>query len=156
MPAKRAATGSEASVDPLAALGAARVHWDVLVARIAAGVPAAEIAWKTYAGKSGRQCVVRAKGRNLLYFKPGVGEFLVSTALSDVGVAGLAGSSLPPRLIEAITAGPKYPEGRAARVVVRSKETLKVALTLLAIKVADVSRAKAKPTALRQKPRRPR
>ena len=137
--------------DPLAALGPARPLWDAFLARAAADLPAAEIGWKSYAGKTGRQCVIRLKDRNLAYLKPGEGSFLVSVALSDGAVAGLAGSKLPASLIEEIEAAPKYPEGRPARVLVSSSSGVKHAVTLLALKTADVLRAKPKP---RPSPRR--
>lgn len=126
--------------DPLAALGPARPLWDALLARAAADLPALEVLWKTYAGKTGRQCVIRLKDRNLAYLKPGAGSFLVSVALSDAAVAALGASTLPPSLIAEVRASPKYPEGRPARVVVDSPAALEHAAALLAIKAADVRR----------------
>jgi len=105
-------------------------------------VPDVEIVWKTYTGKTSRQCVVRMKGRNLVYLKPSEGGFLASMALSDAAVATLADAKIPKSLIEEIESSPKYPEGRPARVHVHSTSTLRTAIALLAIKQSDVLRMK--------------
>lgn len=123
--------------DALAPLGAARPLWDAYLARVGTVAPSAAVAWKDYT--SGRRCVIRLKGRNLAYLTPGEGSFLASTAISEA--ADLAG--LPRKLIAEIAAGPVYPEGRAARIRIDSAASLKTALALLAIKTADVLRAKA-------------
>jgi len=124
--------------DPLAALGKARTHWDAFLARARADVPEAEVAWKTYAGASGTQCVIRMSGRNLAYLKPGEGWFLASFALSDAAIVRLSEARLPAELIQEVEASPKYPEGRPARVRVDSAAACRTAAKLLAIKAADV------------------
>lgn len=129
-------------VDPPAGLGRARVHWDKFLAHVRANLPEAEIFWKVYPGKSGRQCVVRLKGRNLAYLKPEDGWFLVGLALSDAAVARLADARLPAELVEEIRSSPRYMEGRPARVRVNSAATLEIIATLLDIKAADVVSAK--------------
>ena len=128
----------------LDALGSARSHWDAFLAAASGAAPEVNVVWKEYAGKTGRQCVIRMEDRNLAYLKPGEGWFLVSVALSDAAVAGLGESKLPKALIKEIEGAPKYPEGRPARVQVDSAATLKTALALLAIKAADVVETKSK------------
>lgn len=131
----------EASLNLLAD---ARPHWDALLAAAADLSPNINTLWKTYAGASGRQCVIRIGEKNLAYLKPAEGSFLVSMALSDDAVAGLAAAKLPKALVDEIAAAKKYPEGRPARVTVLSPANLKTAKALLAIKLADV--AAKKPT----------
>lgn len=125
----------EASLDLLADAGP---HWDAFLAAAADLAPNINTRWKTYAGASGRQCVVRMGEKNLAYLKPADGSFLLSMALSDDAVAGLAAAKLPKALLDEITAAKKYPEGRPARVTVSSSATLKTAKALLAIKLADI------------------
>lgn len=123
-------------------LADARPHWDVFLAAAAGLAPNINAHWKTYAGASGRQCVIRLGEKNLAYLKPAEGSFLVSMALSDDAVAGLASAKLPKALLDEITAAKKYPEGRPARVTVSSPASLKTAKALLAIKLADVAAKK--------------
>lgn len=141
---KRTPRSPTSEVDAPADLGAARLHWDALLRRLLADQPNVDILWKDYAGKSGRQCVIRLKDRNLAYLKPGIGFFVVSMAMSDKAVGCLAQSKLPQALVEEIASSRKYPEGRAARVRVDSAATFRIAATLLAIKSADVLGAKSK------------
>jgi len=141
---KRPPSSPPAKAEPPADLGAARSHWDALLRRLRADQPDVEILWKDYAGKSGRQCVIRLKDRNLAYLKPGIGFFVVSMAMSDKAVGCLAQSKLPQALVQEIASSRKHPEGRAARVRVDSAATFRIAATLLAIKSADVLGAKSK------------
>ncbi len=138
-PTSKPDLASNAAPDELAD---ARPHWDAFIAAAADLAPNINTQWKTYAGASGRQCVIRLGEKNLAYLKPVDGSFLVSVALSDDAVAGLASAKLPKALLDEITAAKKYPEGRPARVTVSSPATLKTAKTLLAIKLADVSAKK--------------
>lgn len=126
----------------LVQLAEARPHWDALLAAAAELAPNINALWKTYAGATGRQCVLRLGEKNLAYFKPAEGSFLVSMALSDDAVDGLASAKVPKALIDEVAAAKKYPEGRPARVTVSTPATLKTAQTLLAIKVADVTAKK--------------
>ena len=131
-----------ASNPALDELADARPHWDAFIETASAISPDVNVQWKTYAGKTGRQCVIRLGEKNLAYLKPAEGSFLVSTALSDDAVAGLASAKLPKALVDEIAAAKKYPEGRPARVTVSTPATLKTAKSLLAIKVVDVTAKK--------------
>jgi len=131
----------EASLDQLAA---ARLHWDALLAAASQLAPNINTQWKTYAGKTGRQCVIRMGEKNLAYLKPAEEAFLVSMALSDDAVESLATAKLPKSLMSEVAAARKYPEGRPARVTVSSAATLKTAMTLLEIKFADVRTKKGR------------
>jgi hypothetical protein len=125
-------------------LGASLLHWQHLIEQVSAALPGAEFVWKTYAGKTGRQCVIRSKDRNLAYLKPGDGSFMVSIALSDRAVASVGKSKLPSELIAEVKASARYPEGTPARVRVDSGRSLQHALTLLSIKIEDVDRTKSR------------
>lgn len=133
---------STAGEGPGREVGTALQQWEAFLEQARAAVPEAEIVWKTYAGKTGRQCVIRSKARNLAYLKPADEAFLVSMALSDDAIAGLEASKLPKALVAEIKATPKYPEGTPARVRVDSAKSLEHALVLLSIKVADTAKAK--------------
>lgn len=136
-----------AQADALRALGKAERLWHELLTRAAAAAPGAAPVWKSYAGSSGRQCVLRLKDRNLAYLKPGEGSFLFSLALSDAATASLPDAGLPKPLVAEILAAPRAPEGRPARVRVDSPAALERALLLLELKVADLKRRPKRPRA---------
>lgn len=140
-PVQRSDSAVEASLDQLAD---ARPHWDALLAAAAQLAPNINTQWKTYAGKTGRQCVIRMGEKNLAYLKPAEEAFLVSMALSDDAVESLATAKLPRAFVDEVAAAKKYPEGRPARVTVSSAATRKTAMALLAIKVADVRSKKGR------------
>ncbi len=139
---KKGRSASSAGKGPGRRVGAAPQHWETFLEHARVVAPEAEVVWKTYAGKTGTQCVFRTKDRNLAYLKPAEGSFLVSVALSDASIAGLEASELPKALIAEIKVSPKYPEGTPARVRVDSAKSLEHALVLLSIKVADTAKGK--------------
>ncbi|MBX3384471.1 MAG: DUF3788 family protein [Phycisphaeraceae bacterium] len=143
-PRKKTSKASPSIDGPGRKIGAALRHWRVFLEHVRAAAPEARAVWKTYAGKTGRQCVIRGKGRNLAYLKPGEGSFLVSVALSDEAVAGLRAQKLPEALIAEITASSMSPEGTPARVRVDSAPSLTHAAALFTIKVADAVSARSR------------
>jgi hypothetical protein len=126
-------------------LGAALPLWRTFIEKARALAPHAEILWKTYAGKTGKQCVIRGKERNLAYLKPQTASFLVSAALSDAAVATLGVSKLSKDLVAEVQSSPRHPEGTPARVRVDSAASLEQALALLRIKIADAGPVRTKP-----------
>jgi hypothetical protein len=62
---------------------------------------------------------------------PQIGKFLVSFALGERAVAAAKLGKLPPTLLEAIDAAPRYAEGRGVRIEVSSRRQV-AGLALLA------------------------
>lgn len=116
-------------------LGRTKGHWDRLLAHVAHVSPDARPEWKYYTKKTGWTVVVRGKRRNVMYLNPDEKRFMVSFAFSDKAVNAAEESDLPEALVQEILAGPKYPEGRPARVTVKVAADLKTAKKLLAIKL---------------------
>lgn len=120
-----------------AALGSTvKRHWDSFVAHARAAGVGVEAGWKHYAGKTGWLFVARDKRRNLVYLRPDTKCFGVSLALSEQAVTEAVAADLPDDLVAAIQAAPKYPEGRPARLTVRTAQHVAIAKQLLALKLA--------------------
>lgn len=119
------------------ALGAAKRRWDDFTAHAAAAAPAASPEWKFYSGKSGWVFLLRGKKRNVVYLRPLEKCFLVSFAFGEKAVQAAELSELPAEIIESVRQAPKYPEGRAVRLDVKSAAQVKVAKKLLAIKLEN-------------------
>lgn len=122
--------------DLVKVLGPGKRRWDALVEHALASGSAARPEWKFYSPKSGWSFIVRGKKRNLLYLRPEAKRFLAAFAFSEKAVQAAEQSDLPAEVIERIRQAPQYPEGRAVRVEVASARDLKVARTLLDIKLS--------------------
>ncbi|MGD8451809.1 MAG: DUF3788 family protein [Phycisphaerae bacterium] len=123
--------------DLQAVLGAAKRHWDSLTAHALEADPAAVPEWKYYMKKTGWTFLLRGKRRNLLYMRPvAKGRFNVTFVFGDKAAKAAEESDLPEHVVEEIRQSPKYPEGRAARVEVKTAADPKIARQLLAIKLA--------------------
>ena len=118
-----------------ATLSRTKGHWDKVCA-YARAIPAATQEWKCYAGKSGWTLVLKDKRRNLLYLRPLAKFFRASFALGPQAVEAAEQSDLPAKVIAMIRAAPRYPEGRAVRVDVKTAADAAVVQKLLAIKLA--------------------
>ena len=124
-------------VDLAEVLGTAKKHWDTFVAAVAAAAPDAKPEWKFYSGKSGWVFLFRGKKRNVVYMRPMIKVFLVSFTFSEKAVAAVEQSDLPAELVESIRRSPRYPEGRPARLNVKTAKDAKIAKQLLAIKLEN-------------------
>jgi hypothetical protein len=116
-------------------LGRAKRGWDELAAHIAEAAPEAKAEWKHYGKRSGWVFVVRGKRHNLMYMIAHEKHFVASFAFGGKAVQAALQSDLPAAIIEMIRQSPKYPEGRAVRVAVKSAADVKVVQRLLAIKL---------------------
>lgn len=117
------------------ALGRAKRHWDALAAHVAEVSPEAKAEWKFYGSRNGWVFVVRGKRHALMYMIPHEEHFTASFAYKGKATQAALQSDLPAKIIEMIRSAPKYPEGRAVRMAVKSAADLKVAKRLLAIKL---------------------
>ncbi|HRX85635.1 MAG TPA: DUF3788 family protein [Phycisphaerae bacterium] len=116
-------------------LGRAFTHWRTLVDGVAGIEPNAAGAWRFYKS-SGWTFVIRDKKRNLLYLRPVKGKILTSMALGEAAYKAALASELPEDLRAELRAAPKYPEGRPARVGVRTQAEVKTVLKLIELKAA--------------------
>jgi hypothetical protein len=115
-------------------LGRSKKQWDAVVAYAQKAAPDAKAEWKHYGKASGWVLVLRGKKRNVLYMRPLAKRFRISFSLNDQAVGAAQESDLPADLVQAILDSPKYPEGRAARLLVQTARDATVAKKLVDIK----------------------
>jgi len=68
---------------------------------------------------------------------PGPGYFVASFALGESACLATPQSGLPPQVLEMVQNAPKYPEGWAVRLEVRSKKDLASVEQPASIKMAN-------------------
>lgn len=115
-------------------LGESRELWTTLCARLAA--EGASQDWKFYGASLGWQLKVSKGKRAIVYLIPHEpGGFLAALALKGKALDAIARMDLPGTLKEEILNGKQFPEGRAARVVVRRPEDLECVWELAKLKL---------------------
>lgn len=119
------------------ALGKAAAAWTLVAAHAIEAFPGADPVWKHYGARHGWQWVVRSARRNVLYLKPGTGVFTAMLALNDKGVKEVQASDLPAGVVAEIVGARKLPEGRAARLDVKSPKDAALMNKLIDIKQAS-------------------
>jgi len=77
-----------------------------------------------------------ARKRSVLYMIPHQKHFTAAVALRDEAIAALSGAGVPPERVRAIEAAKPSPEGRPARVEVKSGRDLALVKKLVAIKLS--------------------
>lgn len=115
-------------------LGRTKKHWEDLAAHVAT-CPDAKPEWKHYGKKSGWVFVARGKRSNLIYLIPHDKWFGANFAFGEKAVQAALASDLPVAVVEMIRQAPKYPEGRAIRLPVKTAADAKAAKKLLKIKL---------------------
>jgi hypothetical protein len=96
---------------------------------------AEEWAWS---GKSyGWSLRLKQKKRAILYMKPCKGYFRASFALGEKAIIAAQTSDLPNSALDLINTAPKFPEGRAGRLEIKSKKDINIAIKIAEIKMAN-------------------
>lgn len=91
--------------------------------------------WKFYSQKSGWTLKVLRKKRNLFFFTPLEGYFLLTFIFGDKAVAAVEKNDLPKDMINKLRKAKKYMEGRGLQVEIRSPEDLEKVKKLVEIKI---------------------
>lgn len=120
-----------------AALGPSRPVWDRLLADLAEqhGVTGHE--WKSYSPKAGWSFRVTRKGRTIVWLAPEHHAFMVAFVMGDRAMRIVRESGWPQRIRAAIENAPKYAEGTAIRLQVKSPRDIAALMKLAAIKLAN-------------------
>jgi hypothetical protein len=116
-------------------LGKSAKHWDALMKHLGTISSSLVHEWKFYGPKYGWQLKVSDKKRAVLYLVPVQGSFLAALALTDKAVEAVRQSDLPAELIREIETAKANPEGRPARISVKSRSDIDTVKQLLAIKL---------------------
>ena len=118
-------------------LGRTKRHWDKLTAYAVEVASDATPQWKYYSKKSGWTFVVGGKRRNLVYMLPFKKFFSANFAFGEKTVKAAEAGDLPDDVIKMIRQAPKYPEGRAVRLEVKTAADVDVVRKLLVIKIEN-------------------
>ena len=134
------------------ALGSSADLWAALLQHVhSAYAPLSEL-WRHAGARFGWSLRLMQKERVILYLTPQHGAFLVGLVLGERAAQSAEASSLPPLALAALTAAPKYAEGRGIRLSVTSDAQLEAAQALVPYKrLGPPPRASRKAVA---KPRR--
>jgi hypothetical protein len=103
------------------ALGRAAPAWLTLRDRVLRDCDPLTQQWAFAGAKFGWSLRLRRGQRAILYMTPGAGHFLASLALGEKACAAARDARLPPSILAAIAAAPRYAEGRGVRLRVRTK-----------------------------------
>lgn len=129
---EKAVSPSDGMVETV--LGDKKALWDKLEAHIFQNCMDAKKEWKFYSKKAGWSLVFKEKSRTLLYFAPFDGYFKVWFVFGDKAIATAKQSSLPEKVLEAISTASAYTEGTLFDVDVAAEHDLTTAMMLLEIK----------------------
>ena len=118
-------------------LGKAIVHWKELKQLVQQRIDPVDEEW-VFSGKAyGWSLRLKNKKRAILYMTPCQGYFRVAFAFGEKAVEAAHKSKLPESVLNLIDEAPRYPEGRAVRMEVKSKEGVRIADKLTAIKLSS-------------------
>jgi hypothetical protein len=129
--------GSPTEAELAAALGPAKAAWDQLLTDLAQELDVNVHEWKCHSPKWGWSLRVKRKARTIVWLSPSESCFTVLFILGDKAVRAARQSKLPQRIVEALDAAPKYPEGTGIRLQVNSSRTVGTLKKLAAIKLAN-------------------
>jgi hypothetical protein len=115
-------------------LGKAHEVWVSLIDAVAERIGPVSQTWGYTSKSTGWGLRVRQKDRVILYMTPQTGQLLVSFALGERAVAAAKRLKLPPTLLAAIDAAPRYAEGRGLRLEVSTKRQVSDLAKLAQIK----------------------
>jgi hypothetical protein len=123
--------------DVAAALGPAKTVWDQLLSDLAREFDVNVHEWKCHSPKWGWALRVKRKARTIVWLSPSERCFNVAFILGDKAMRAARLATLPKRIVAALDAAPKYPEGTGVRLRVRALRDVAALKKLAAIKLAN-------------------
>lgn len=124
-------------VQVAAALGPAKAAWDQLLNDLAQEFDVTVHEWKCHSPKWGWALRVKRKARTIVWLSPCESGFTVLFILGDKAMQAARRSKLPKRIVEALDAAPKYPEGTGVWLHVKTSRDVGTLKKLAAIKLAN-------------------
>ncbi len=116
------------------ALGPSVVWWNAARQRIASQHEPVEETWAWSGSKAGWTLRLATRRRPIAYLTPLAGECRGSLALSE-RAAELVRAELDPETVALVEAAPRYPEGRAVRIVLQTAADVERLVSLAAIRM---------------------
>jgi len=116
-------------------LGAKSKLWDSIRNHIEVKYGSTTPEWKFYSPKYGWSMKLLLKKRNLFFFGPREGFFLIAFIFGEKAVTAIQQSNLPNEIIEEIVNAKKYAEGRGLHIEVKKKKDVENIIKLLEIKI---------------------
>ncbi len=112
-------------------------NWDRLKASIAKTYAPLTETWR-FSGKAyGWSLQLKQKKRAVMYMTPCKGFFRAAFAFGEKAAKAAHEAKLPAAALKVIDQAPKYAEGRAVRLEVRTKKDAALVETLAAVKMAN-------------------
>lgn len=119
------------------ALGPSKAVWDQFLTELAVDHGVGIREWKCYSPKWGWSLRVKRKKRTIVWLSPQAGRFDVIFIYGPKAVAAVHKGKLSQKIIKALDASPKYPEGTGLRLVIRSQRSIGTLKKLAEIKLAN-------------------
>jgi Protein of unknown function (DUF3788) len=116
-------------------LGPSATLWVALLQHVQSLCGPLSELWNHSGAKGGWSLRLKQKERVILYVIPQRGAFLVGLVLGERAAQNAEASSLPPLALAALTAAPKYAEGRGIRLSVTSQACLEAVQALVPFKL---------------------
>jgi hypothetical protein len=117
-------------------LGRSSTHWDYLIEQLAAEYAPLDQTWQFSGANWGWSLRLRQKKRTILYMTPCRKHFLVGFVLGAKAIKVARAARLPASVLRLIDAAKKYPEGKALRLEIRTKQDRAVVMKIAAAKMA--------------------
>lgn len=116
-------------------LGSSHAVWKALVEVARGACPSLSEAWHHGGSRFGWSLRLKQKDRVILYLTPQRDSFLAGLVLGERAAQAAEDAPIPRRAKEALSAAPRYAEGRGIRLVVKSEAEVEALLSLLTFKL---------------------
>ena len=117
-----------------AALGKSAGLWTAIVDAVAKAFPPLEQEWRPSKLEFGRMCLLRQKGRTLVYLIPMAGQMLVGVVLGQRAFELAMASDLPEAIKKMLSDARPYAEGRGIRFTPRTVKDVASIVKLVQLK----------------------
>lgn len=128
-------TSPPSDADLESALGRAKPVWDQLVANLASEHKVTIQEWRSYSVKTGWALRLMRGKRTIVWLAPSAGFFQTAFIFGDRAVRAARESRLSARVLQMLDSAPRYPEGTALRLQIRSAKDLVLVKKLALLKL---------------------
>jgi hypothetical protein len=130
-------TSRPSNADLESALGRAKPVWDQLIADLASEHDVTIQEWRNYSVKAGWALRLKRGKRTIVWLAPFAGSFQVAFIFGDRAVLAARESRLSARVLHMLDSAPRYPEGTALRLQIKSARDLALVRKLALLKLQN-------------------